>query len=73
MDVDTKENGSRTIWKGWVSTFGTMEECTRANTKTIKSTDTESTLGQMDVVTKDIGSEVNSTALEHTSFLRMAK
>jgi hypothetical protein len=61
MDVDTKENGSKTIWRVQAFTSGMTEECTRANIKTIRSMATESTRGQMAAATKDTGLEANST------------
>ena len=61
MDVDTKENGSKTIWKVQASTSGMTEGCTRANIKMTRSMATESTRGQMAAATKDTGLEANST------------
>ena len=61
MDVDTKENGSKTIWKAQASTSGMTEECIRASIKTIRSMAMESTRGQMAAAMKDTGSEANST------------
>ena len=73
MVVDTKVSGWKTTWKVLEYTFGTMEECTKASTKTTKSTAMESIHGQTVVVMKGTGLEASSTVWEPTSCLRMAK
>lgn len=73
MAVAMKVSGLRTTWKVWAFTFGTMAECTRANTKMTKSMASESTRGPIVVAMKATGSKVNNTALVPTSFPKMVK
>lgn len=61
-----KESGLRTIWKAWVSTFGTMVVCTKVSTKTIKNMDSVSIPGLIRDVTKDTGTRENNMDLELT-------
>lgn len=55
-----KENGLKTIWKVWESTFGTMAENMKANIRMIKSMATVFTLGLIRDVTWAIGIRENN-------------
>ena len=61
MEDSTRENGSTIIWMASVSIHGKMEDNTVENTKMIRNTDMESTLGLMVVHTLDIGAAVSNT------------
>ncbi len=60
MGADTKENGSKTIWRAQASTSGMTVECTKASIKTTRNMAMESTLGQMAAAMRATGLEENS-------------
>ena len=63
-----RESGLKITWKAWESTFGTMEECIKDNTKTIKSTALVFIHGLMADVMKVIGSKASNMESVHTVF-----
>ena len=63
MEDVTRVNGSTTIWRAWVSTFGTMEGCIKANIRMIRNMASASILGQTGGAMRAIGIRVNSMAL----------
>ena len=67
-DASSRESGSIIIWMALASIPGKTADSTVANTKTTKSTDSESTHGQTDGLTRATGAEVSSTAWECTKY-----
>ena len=61
MEDSTRVNGSTTTWTVLASTPGKLEDNIAVNTKMIKSTDMESILGQMVVLTQDTGAAESNT------------
>ena len=63
MAVPTRVSGRTTTWKEWVFTSGTTVGNTKDSTRTIRSMDSECTLGLMVVHMKVTGGRVSSMAL----------
>ena len=61
MAENTKENGSITTWKVWVSIHGPMAVDMKVNTRMIRNTVMVFIFGQIDVNTRACGTKVNST------------
>ena len=73
MEDVTKVNGSTTIWRVWVSTFGTMEGCTKDNIRMIRNMVSVYILGQTGGAMRATGTRENSMALVPMLYPRITK
>ena len=70
MDVATKANGLKIIWRGWVTTFGVMAAFIKASTEMTRSMGSVFTRGQMDAGIKATGLKDVSMVWGHISSQR---